>query len=157
MIPHQTRTPLRIDREGHWFFAGEEITHHKTYLLFCRSLARDPDGRYFLRIGPEACEVEVEDAPFVVATLRFSPSPSGDLDAVRVVLNDETIEPLDPGSFRIGPRNIPYCRVRGGALEARFSRTAYQLLFPYFQQDGRGRFFIRLGGREVDLGVDPAG
>ena len=57
---------LRIDKEGRWFFREEEITHRRTYLLYCRNLTRDEMGRTILRIGREECSVEVEDAPFVV-------------------------------------------------------------------------------------------
>ncbi len=144
--------PLRIDKEGRWFFEDEEITHRKTYLLFSRSLARDESGQTILRIGREQCPVEVEDAPFVVRTLEFILSDGGELKSVWLYLNDETREPLDQETLRIGPENVPYCRVRSGKFEARFSRGAYQLLFPFIRHDEKeNRFFITIGGKDYDL------
>ena len=145
-------TPLRIDKEGRWFSRDEEITHRKTYLLYCRSLTLDESGRVILRIGREQCPVEVEDAPFVVRTLDFVLTEGGDLKSVWLILNDETREELHPETLRIGPDHVPYCRVRSGKFEARFSRGAYQLLTPHIRHDGKGnRFFITIDGRPYDL------
>jgi len=145
-------SPLRIDKEGRWFFGHEEITHRKTYLLYCRHLTRDESGRIILRIGQEECFVEVEDAPFVVKTLQFIHSDGGGLKSIWLVLNDETRELLAPETLRIGPNNVLYCQVRGGMFEARFLRGAYQLLFPFIQHDQQeNRFFIIVEGKSYDL------
>ena len=147
-----SRSSLYIDREGRWFFQGEEITHRKTYLLYCRNLTRDESGRIILRIGAEESFVEVEDAPFVVTTLAFLRAEDGALKSIQITLNDETSEPLDPATLRIGNDHIPYCRVRGGLFEARFSRGAYQLLVPFIEQDEQGnRFYLSVGGKEYNL------
>jgi len=143
---------MRIDKEGRWFFQGEEITHRKTYLLYCRSLTRDDTGRIVLRVGREECPVEVEDAPFVVMTLEFvSRGPAGE-EEVWITLNDETREKLSPETLRIGPGNIPYCKVRNGLFEARFSRNAYQVLLPHILPDEReNQFFLSLNGKKYPL------
>ena len=151
------RSPLRIDKEGRWFFQDEEITHRKTYLLFSQNLTRDESGRTILRIGQEQCLVEVEDAPFVVKSLDFVLSDGGELKSIWLILNDETREQLNQATLRIGAENVPYCRVRAGKFEARFSRGAYQLLLPYIQQDEKkSRFFIRIDGKEYNLATLPS-
>jgi hypothetical protein len=96
--------------------------------------------------------VEVEDAPFVVMTLEFvSPGPAGE-EEVWITLNDETREKLAPETLRIGPGNIPYCKVRNGLFEARFSRNAYQVLLPHIQPDEPGnQFFLSLNGKKYPL------
>jgi hypothetical protein len=145
-------SPLRIDQEGRWFFRGEEITHLRTYLLYSRSLTRDESGRIILRIGQEQCPVEVEDAPFVVTTLQFIPRGPDGQESIWVTLNDQTREKLDPATLRIGPGNIPYCKVREGMFEARFSRNAYQLLAPHIREDERGNsFFLSLNKKKFFL------
>ena len=150
-------SPLRIDKEGRWFFHDEEITHRKTYLLFSQNLTRDDSGRIILRIGREQCPVEVEDAPFVVKTLDFVLSDGGELKSIWLTLNDETREQMNQATLRIGAENVPYCRVRSGRFEARFSRGAYQLLLPYIQQDEKAnRFFIHIDGKEYDLTTLPS-
>jgi hypothetical protein len=144
--------PIKIDKEGRWFYEGEEITHRKTYLLYCRSLTRDDAGRVVLRVGREECPVEVEDVPFVVTTIEFViAGPAGE-EEMWVTLNDETREKLTPETLRIGPENIPYCRVRNGIFEARFSRNAYQLLLPHIHPDEReNRFFLSLNEKKYPL------
>lgn len=143
---------LRIDKEGRWFYQDEEITHRKTYLLFSRHLSRDDAGRYVLRIGQEQCPVEVEDAPFVVKTIDFLPLEGQGMKAIWLTLNDETREPLDLPTLRIGPANVPYCRVRGGMFEARFSRNAYQLLARLIQHDEeQDHYSITLDGKKHKL------
>lgn len=149
------RPPIRIDKEGRWFFQGEEITHRKTYLLYCRSLTRDESGRIILRVGREQCPVEVEDAPLVVTTVEFTPFGLDGQETIWLSLNDETREKLDPGTLRIGPGNIPYCKVREGMFEARFSRNAYQLLVPHIQQDEKDkRFFLSLNKNKYYLAMN---
>ncbi len=138
-----------IDKEGRWFFQGEEITHRKTYLLYNRHLTRDESGRIILKMGGETCPVEAEDAPFVVKTLELIAEEQGGLKSVGLILNDESREPLIPETLRIAPNHTPYCRVRGGMFEARFSRGAYQLLALFIQQEEKGgRFFIAIAGKE---------
>ncbi len=151
--------PLHIDKEGRWFHDGVEITHRKTYLLYCRHLTRDEEGRPLLRIGREQCPVEFEDTPFVVQTLEFHSTPGGPLKSIELILNDESHETLNATTLRIGAENIPYCQVREGIFEARFSRQAYQLLSPYIQLDEKkNRFFLTLAGKEYDLspGIPPS-
>jgi hypothetical protein len=139
--------PIKIDKEGRWFYQGEEITHRRTYLLFCRSLTRDESGRILLRVGREECPVEVEDVPFVVATMEFvSPGPIG-REAIWLTLNDETREKIDPETLRIGPDHVPYCQVRDGMFEARFSRNAYQILSPPHPVRRKRNLFLPLPGR----------
>lgn len=143
---------LWIDKEGRWFFQGEEITHRKTYLLYCRNLTLDEAGRPLLRIGHEECRVEIEDVPFVVKSVDFIVSGGKKLKSIDLLLNDETRETLKPETLRLGLQNVPYCQVREGKFAARFSRNAYQLLFPHIEHDEKGqRFFLILDGREYLL------
>jgi hypothetical protein len=144
--------PIKIDKEGRWFYQGEEITHRKTYLLYCRSLTRDESGGIILRIGGEECPVEVEDTPFVVTTVEIVSAGPGAEEAIWLTLNDETREKLIPETLRIGPDNIPYCQVRNGLFEARFSRNAYQILAPHIQLDEKeNRFFLPLNRKKYFL------
>jgi hypothetical protein len=151
------KAAIWIDKEGHWFFQGQEITHRKTYLLYNRHLTHDETGRIILRVGKEVCPVEVEDTPFVVTSLILSTSEQGGLESIGLILNDESKEPLLPETLRIGKDHIPYCRARGGIFEARFSRGAYQLLVPFIQHDEQEkRFFISINGKEFDLTTLPS-
>jgi hypothetical protein len=147
-----SEAPIHIDREGRWFYQGVEIIHRKTYLLFSKSLTRDASGQILVKIGDEQCRVSVEDVPFVVKSLRTKLAEDGGLQSIDLILNDETQEPLRPGTLHIHADNVPYCQVRGGMFEARFSRQAYQHLSPFIEQDRDGdHFFLTIGGQRYDL------
>src|SRR5205823_13854155 len=67
-------------------------------------------------------------------------------------LNDGTQERVELAALRIGRRDIPYCAVRNGTFEARFSRAAaYQLLGMAEYDERTGRGVLRHGTREHEL------
>ena len=69
-------------------------------------------------------------------------------------LNDETSEPLDPRTLRVGPAHVLYCCVRGGAHEARFLRPAYYDLLRHAEPGPRGAVFLPVGERRIRLAGD---
>jgi hypothetical protein len=90
--------------------------------------------------------VEVADAPFVITRLERRGQ------SLRAWLNDGTEQDVDPTTLRVGPGDVPYCAVKGGAFEARLSRAAaYQLLdlADYDERSGTGT--LQLGGRQYTL------
>src|SRR5213079_3031788 len=90
--------------------------------------------------------VEVVDVPFVV--VRFERGAGG----WTAMLNDGTEEPVEPATLRIGPADVPYCAVKGGTFEARFSRAAtYQLLGMADFDERKGRGALRHGARSYEL------
>lgn len=135
---------LSIDLDGDWFDDGVEITHPGILANLRSGLRRDAEG-YFIQTRVRI-PVEVADAPFVVA--RFERSGDG----VAVVLNDGTEETVDPATLRIGAGDVPYCAIKGGVFEARFSRAAaHQLLGLAEYDEPSGRGVLRLGLREYSL------
>jgi len=71
--------------------------------------------------------------PFVV--IRFERGAGGFIAS----LNDGAQEHVEPATLRIGPGDVPYCAVKGGTFEARFSRAAaFQLLGWRTTTSGRG-------------------
>lgn len=138
---------LFIDKDGRWFQNDKEIIHSGIYKLFASSLEKAPDGGYQVRMGQQICRVEVEDAPFVVKSVNDNNQGS-----LSIVLNDGSEEPLDPRSFWIGADNVPYCRVKGGAFHARFSRPAYYRLVGHIVPgESEDEFFFRLGDERIPI------
>jgi hypothetical protein len=138
---------LRIDRDGGWFHEGEEVSHEGILASLRQGLQVDVAG-HFLRIGPARVPVEVEDAPFAV--VRFE----ADGDGFALWLNDGSREALDPGSLRLRAGDVPYCRVKDGRFEARFSRAAaWQLLQQVEAQPEDGPPTLTVGGRRYALGA----
>ena len=139
-----TLPDLRVDAEGEWWDGDMQITHHGVLANLRGSLRRDAGG-YFIQTRVRI-PVQVTDAPFVVTRVERRG------DTLHGWLNDGSEEDVEPSTLRVGPRDVPYCAVKGGAFEARLSRAAtYQLLAlaEYDERSGRGA--LRLGGREYTL------
>ena len=68
-----------------------------------------------------------------------------------VVLNDESREPLDPATLRVGAENVLYCRVKGGAHEARWLRPAYYDLMRHAEPVAGGAVVLPVAGRRIRL------
>jgi uncharacterized protein len=130
-----------LDREGRWFHEGVEITHRRTLELFSRSVGRDGEGGYRLRIGREQARIEVEDTPYLVREVSFRG------EQVELKLNDGSLEILDPGTLRIGAANVLYCDVKSEKLPARFLRPAYYQLTGRMEQDRDG-YFLQVAGNK---------
>jgi hypothetical protein len=139
-----TLPALRVDVEGEWHDGDVQITHPGVLANLRGNLRRDAAG-YFIQTRMRI-PVEVDDVPFVVTRVERR------ADALRAWLNDGSELDVDPTTLRVGPGDVPYCAVKGGAFEARLSRAAaYQLLglTDYDERSGVGT--LQLGGREYRL------
>ncbi len=132
---------LTIDKDGRWFQNGVEIIHPEIYRQFNQMLEKLPEGGYQVRLGREVCRVEVEDAPFVI--VQASLDGEG---RIALVLNDGTVETLNPEVFWIGKDNVPYCHVKKNEFLARFSRAAYYQLSEHIVAGDEGDFFLEIDG-----------
>lgn len=147
------RIPLFLDKEGRWFHEGFEITHERTVQLFSRSLVKEPDGGYSIRIGSECARVQVEDTPYVVKSLTVQTGDGGKPREYLLHLSDGRMEFLDPGTLATRTDNVLYCRVRGGSERARFLRPAYYLLCSHIEVDEKGvDYWLPWRGRLFRLG-----
>ena len=143
---------IRIDMEGDWFYRGVKMTRKDIVLLFGRHLEQDASGGYFIRIGPQIRRVEVEDTPFVVRAVYRADACGAGGDALDLLLSDDSLEPLNPGTLRIGKNCIPYCKIKNGSFDARFSRSGYYQLAEHIKHDPyRDAFFISLNGQAYYL------
>ena len=135
---------LRIDRDGEWYDEGIQVTHPGILANLRSNLKKDAAG-YFIQTRVRI-PVRVDDAPWVVTRIERRG------DTLHAILNDATEERVDPATVRLGAGEIPYCTVKGGAFEARFSRAAtFQLLALADYDEVSGRGALRLGGREYPL------
>ena len=135
---------LRVDVSGDWYDDDVQITHPGILANLRSGLRRDGQG-YFIQTRVRI-PVAVADVPFVVARLQRRD------DVLNVVLIDDTSEDVDPDTLRIGPDDVPYCAVKGGAFEARLSRAAaFQLLALADYDEGTGRGTLHLGERRYPL------
>jgi hypothetical protein len=130
---------IRIDKDGRWYYEGNEIINEHVLAAFCNALEKDNDGRYRIVIEQEVCYVEVEDTPFVVASIR------GDTrKGLSVLLNTAAVHELDPATLSIGENNVLYCTLQDG-MRVRFSRAAYYLLAQMMEKDNKGNIVLKTG------------
>ena len=135
---------LRIDREGDWYDEDVQVTHAGILANLRSNLKKDADG-YFIQTRVRI-PVKVDDMPWVVTRIERR----GEM--LHAILNDGSDQWVDPATVRLGPGDVPYCAVKGGAFEARFSRAAtFQLLALAEYDEASGRGALRLGGREYPL------
>jgi hypothetical protein len=109
---------------------------------FASWIARHPDdGRYILTNGYDWTYFTVDDVPFFVKGVHV------EQDRVRLVLSDETEEPLDARSLSLGDNGALYASVKNGAFEARFTPETQTLLAPILVgEDSEVR--VSVGGSE---------
>lgn len=142
--PEWTLPDLRIDADGVWYDGGVEITHAGILANLRSNLRRDNAG-YFIQTRVRI-PVRVDDVPLLVMRVERQ------ADTLRVWLNDGDEETVDPATIRVGAGDVPYCAVKGGAFEARFTRAAaFQLLALAEYDEATGRGALRLAGREYPL------
>jgi uncharacterized protein len=143
-FPFSRETDIRIDADGRFWHEGTPVTHERLARALASWIDVDPEtGRYILKNALQWCFIRVDDAPIVVRSAAFAG------DGVELSLSDGTTERLDPGSLALRG-DVPYCRVRGGKLPARFSpQAAFVLLERVVEKDGAP--VLQLGDRELPL------
>lgn len=136
---------LRIDVEGAWFHEDAEVTHPGILDNLRDSLRVDAAG-YYVQVGSARVPVEVADAPFVVVRLEVEDGRAW------VTLGDLSREALRLETVRLGPGEIPYCAVKDGRFQARFSRAAAWSLLQHAEPDDTGgRLIVALGAERREI------
>lgn len=64
--------PIRIARDGTWFYRDSPIQRKELAKLFSTVLRLDDEGRYWLKTPVEQGLIQVEDAPFTAVELEIS-------------------------------------------------------------------------------------
>jgi uncharacterized protein len=136
---------IYIDKEGRWFHQGAEMIHREFIRLFYQHMEVTPDGRYIINWRGECCQVEVEDAPYVIRRVVLREAGENKETCIVLYLNDDSREDLDPSGLYVGNKNVLYCMVRYGFFPARFDRAAYYQLAQHLEEED-GRFYLPLNG-----------
>ena len=137
---------IRFGRDGEWYGDGERISNQRISALFSRSLRRRSDGGFMLQMGDERSPVEIDDTPFVIRTIDGAPDRG-----FVATLNDNTSEPLDLRSLRVGADHAFVCNVKDGEFEARLLRAAHYQLACWVTTAPGGKFLLRCEGHEYPI------
>jgi uncharacterized protein len=138
---------IRIDREGRWFYNGNQIIHPSVLKVFNEGLFLGEDNNHYLRVQDDIAYVEVDDTPFVVRSVGEI-ERDGALLGFRIGLSDGTDEALDLATLEIDRNNVPYCRVRKG-MKARFTSQAYYMLAEHIEYDERRDAYFICSGSAI--------
>jgi hypothetical protein len=120
--------PMRIARDGTWYYMNSPIGRKPLYKLFSRVLRRDDDGVHYLVTPVEKCAIEVEDAPFLA--IRMAIAGAGREQTISFETNCDdhvTVNADHPLRFEDeeGTQGLkPYVLVRA-RLEALVARSLY--------------------------------
>lgn len=144
---------IRLDREGRFWHDGRPVEHAGLSAAFHSWIGRHPDdGRYILSNGYDWTYFTVDDAPYVVRSVRVEPS------RIVLVLSDGTEEAWDPETTRFGSDGALYAVVkrdaRGGPFEAKFTRHAQVSLAPALIDAGVPT--VRIGDAHIAIGAKEA-
>ncbi len=140
-----------VSKEGKWFHEGAEIIHRAIFLWLIQSLEKTEDGLFIVHLNNQKCYLEVEDTPLVVQQVdRISESSEGP-EKIRLTLNDESQEILDPETLRISSESVLYCTVKAGEFPARFLRPAYYQIAENIIEDEAGGFLLQLTNKKYPI------
>lgn len=137
-----------LRKDGTFTHDGEVVEHRALHKALASWVSKHPDdGRPILTNGYDWTYFLVEDAPMHVSSIDTARRPP------ELTLFDGTTEPLAPETARLGEDGVVYCLVRGGSLEARFSRHAQTQLAPLLVEgpDGEASPQIRVGEHDFPL------
>lgn len=142
---------IRIDKEGKWYYHGSEIVNPLVLEYFCKALEKDDGGRYRIILEQEMCYLDIEDTPFVVASLRGEPETG-----LSILLNTGVLHDLDPETLCIGEANVMYCTLANG-MRIRFSRAAYYILALMMEEDEQGDIVLKIGSTAYTISNSRSG
>ena len=137
-----------LDKEGHIWHDGTEITDPRFALTIHRSLQKTSDGKFLAICQGENCFVQVEDVPYIVQDVAFHKDAGGRLRQVDLLFSGGYMEILDPTTLQVSPTNVLYCSVRRGEFQGRFTRKSYFKLTPFVGEDPvANSYYLEMNGK----------
>jgi hypothetical protein len=124
-----------VDKDGVWYYRGNEMFRKEFVNLFYQNLTRDGFGKYIIEMANDRCYIEVEDAPFVVKSVYKSKSEKNGRETISILLNNSDMDELDLSTLQIKENNVLYCSVKNKTFDARFSRAGYYQLAEFIEYD----------------------
>jgi hypothetical protein len=154
--PKENKTALPpcmifVSKEGKWYHEGAEIIHRPIFLWLIQSLDKTEDGLFIVNLNNQRCFLEVEDTPLVVQRVeRFQEDPAGS-EQIRLYLNDDSVDILNPETLWGSPENVLYGLVKEGQIPARFLRPAYYQMAEFIEEGEDGYFYLSLNQRKYPI------
>ncbi|MGZ3580100.1 MAG: DUF1285 domain-containing protein [Syntrophales bacterium] len=145
---------IKIDKEGVWYYKGNEIFRNEIVKFFYQNLKKDEAGRYLIELENDRCYLEVEDTPYVVKAIYKCTAESDNEECIYLLLSDQSLEKLNCDSLRAGRDNVLYCSVKEDAFSARFSRASYYQIAVFIEcSDCGNEYYISLNGKRFGITI----
>ena len=148
--------PIRIDRQGDWYYMDSKIQRPELVQLFASVLTRQ-QHQYFLLTPVEKVRIQVEDAAFMIVALEQQNSADTMLLAT-TNLGQQLLIGAEYPLFLQAQQDdqlLPYLRLWRG-LTAKFSRSAYYQLVDraeVVQCNGQACLQVSSAGINFELGA----
>ncbi len=140
-----------VSKDGKWYHEGAEIIHRPIFLWLIQSLEKTEDGLFIVHLNNQKCFLEVEDTPLVVQQVNLVREGPEAQEQIRLALNDDSQEALDPETLRISAESILYCQVKNGQFPARFLRPAYYQIAEQIVEENTGGFSLLLDNKRYPI------
>jgi hypothetical protein len=140
-----------VSKEGTWFHDGAEIIHRPIFLWMIQSLEKTEDGLFIVHLNNQKCYLEVEDTPLVIQKVDLIQEGPEKIAYIRLTLNDESQEILDPNTLRISSESVLYCTVKNNQFPARFLRPAYYQIAENITEDEAGGFDLLINNNRYPV------
>jgi hypothetical protein len=145
--------PLHMDRQGHFSFEGDPLTHPGIVRLFRAHLDATEAGEVIIELEGKWVYVQLDDLP--LRALRID-TPHGDERGPQLLLDDGRRVALDPNTLREEPGAGLRCtvpaRASGRPLGVRLSNTAAIDLLAFMVWDeGDERPKLELDGQRFEI------
>ena len=142
---------IYVAKDGKWYHEGAEIIHRPIFLWMIQSMEKTDDGLFIVHMNNQKCYLEVEDTPLVVQQVDLIRDGSENKARIRLTLNDDSREILDPETLRINQESVLYCSVKSGRFPARFLRAAYYQIAEHISEDETGNFVLQLDDQRTPI------
>lgn len=146
--------PIRINRDGQWFYQNSAIQRPELVTLFSSVLHRQGTD-YYLTTPVESVRIQVDDAPFVLIDWQWLPSALGPVLQVKDNLARSYLIGAEyPVKLQTEPMSgelLPYLQLARG-LTAKFSRPCYYQLVAQLTPlliNGQACYALESGGYPV--------
>jgi len=139
---------FKIDKDGTWSSDYGEVKHPriKRYLS---QILKEENGNFTVSDGKSSARVKVEETPFFVEAIREE-KKAGKTTGILLIINDDTIEKLDPSTLKIKKDNSIICKIKNGRFKAKFTLSAYWQLIEHVIEE-EGKFYLKLGDKKWPL------
>jgi len=151
-----TKDLVTIDREGRWWYQGNQIIHPDILALFKQSLEKDShDGSLYIHYKGQTLPVKVESCPFFIRDVRVGRDEQGGLQTITLVLDDGSEEMLDPESLVLGSDAVLQVTVKAGKFTACCLPAAHFRLAELFDELADGSFQLQLNKKSYPIHCQP--